>query len=265
MINRVSFGSALCWTEYQRVYLGVASIAGLMLLWELLTSQKLLNPFLVSSPSGVFAAASTTLLDTRIWSDVVVTLRDFAAGLALATVVGISLGIALGWFRRLGYLADPLVSAMYNTPRIALFPLIIIWLGLGLYSKIAVVFLGAVFPLLVNTMTGLRTAEVSHLNMARSFGANQRQVLRTVVLPGAVPYIVAGFRLGSGRAFMSVIAAEFFLSSEGLGVFLAKSALFFQTSRFLLGILVVAVFGIALGELTTRVQRRVETWRPERG
>ncbi len=252
------------WTEHQKVFLGVVSVALLMICWEVLSAQRILNPFLVSSPSGVAGAASTTLVNISIWANVAVTLRDFAVGLALATLVGIPMGIALGWFRRFGYLFDLLLTAMYNTPRIALLPLLILWLGLGFYSKIAVVFLAAVFPLLVNTMTGLKTAERVYVHMARSFGANQRQILWTVALPGSVPFIVAGFRLASGRALMSVIAAEFFLSSEGLGVFLAKSALFFQTSRFLLGILLVAVIGIALSEVTTRIQRRVETWRPER-
>jgi len=179
--------------------------------------------------------------------------------------VGIPLGIATGWYRRLFYVLDPFISAFYATPRVALLPLIIIWVGIGIWSKIVVVFLGAVFPVLLNTLAAVRTTDARLLRAARSFGAGDLQVFRTIVLPGSVPFILTGLRLGAGRALVGVVVGELYAATAGVGFLIAVAGASFQTDKVLVGVLLITAAGVLSMEALTRLERRFEKWRPRVG
>ena len=181
-------------------------------------------------------------------------------------LVGVPLGILMGWYRRLDAVLDPFVSALYATPRIALLPLVMIWFGIGLASKIAIIFLGAVFPILVNTITGVRTIEADFIKVARSFGASDRQLFLTVALPSSVPLLLAGLRLGLGHALIGIVVGEMYGATAGIGFLISVSGARFQTDRVMVGILIIALAGVLMTRLLRAIERRFERWRPdERG
>jgi NitT/TauT family transport system permease protein len=245
--------------------LGLVSIVTSLCLWELLAGTGAVNPLFTSSPTRVAQAAVEMFADGSIYEHLWTSGLEFTAGYLLAAAIGIPAGVLTGWYPRLGALMEPLTSAFYATPRIALFPLLLIWFGIGMASKVAVVFLGAVFPVMVNAMTGVRTVDADLVRVARSFGATDRQVLLTVALPSSVPMLLAGLRLGVSQALVGIVVGEMYGASQGIGFLIAQAGARFQTDRLMAGIVLIAAAGIVLTELLRRVERRVEAWRPRVG
>jgi NitT/TauT family transport system permease protein len=178
-------------------------------------------------------------------------------------VIGVPLGILMGWYSRINAVLEPFVSALYATPRIALLPLVMIWFGIGIMSKIAIVFLGAIFPILVNTITGVRTIDADFVKVARSFGSTDRQLFLTVALPSSVPMLLSGLRLGLGHALVGIVVGEMYGATHGLGFLIAVSGARFQTDKVMVGIILIASAGILLTELLRLLERRFERWRPD--
>src|SRR5438045_7275662 len=176
--------------------------------WEAAVAFGWVNPLFTSSPSRIVRTAIDLFADGSIWTDIQVSGLEFLIGYGAAVVIGVPLGILMGWYSRLDAVLDPFVSALYATPRIALMPLIIIWFGIDLSAKIAIIFLSTVFPILVNTMTGVRTMERDFVKVARSFGASDGQLIKTVALPSSVPNLLTGLRLALGPALIGIAAAE---------------------------------------------------------
>jgi ABC-type nitrate/sulfonate/bicarbonate transport system permease component len=251
------------WRRHQRAWLGMASVAVFFLLWETIVRIGLIRPIFVSSPSRILQAA-VWLAGHGLWQDMAVSGTEFALGIVLAMALGLPAGILLGWYERLRALFDPFVVALYSTPRVALLPLLILWLGIGIKSKIAVVFLGAVFPILVSTKAGVESIDDSLLRCARSFGANYRQIFRMLALPSSVPFIISGLRLGVGRGLVGVVVGEFIASTAGIGHMMNISAATFQTDQTFVGILILAAAGMLLSWILDLLGRRFERWRLER-
>src|SRR5512143_3685736 len=184
----------------EKKILGSVAVALFLITWELVGNvYQLVNPMFMSAPSLIWKAAVQLFGSGEIWNDLRVSGIEFAWGYFLSVVVGVPFGIAIGWYKKFAYTCDPFVNAMNATPRVALLPLVIIWLGIGILSKVGIIFLGAVFPLLINTRDGVKTTPVNLLTAARSFGASEWMVFKTVVLPSTVPFILTGLRLGVGR------------------------------------------------------------------
>ena len=185
----------------EKKIIGSIAVAIFLLAWELVGNTfQLVNPMFMSAPSLIWKAAVQLFGSGEIWNDLRVSGIEFAWGYFLSVVVGVPFGIAIGWYKRFAYTCDPFVNAMNATPRVALLPLVIIWLGIGILSKVGIIFLGAVFPLLINTRDGVKTTPHNLLNAARSFGASEWQIFRSVVIPSTVPFILTGLRLAIGRA-----------------------------------------------------------------
>jgi ABC-type nitrate/sulfonate/bicarbonate transport system permease component len=158
----------------------------------------------------------------------------------LAVAVAIPLGIMVGWYKRMSYIFDPFINAMNATPRVALLPLVIIWLGIGIFSKLGIIFLGAVFSILINTRDGIKTTPVNLLNAARSFGASEWMVFKTVVVPSTVPFILTGLRLAVGRALVGVLVGELYAATAGIGFMITVAGATFQTDKVFVGVLISA-------------------------
>ncbi len=263
--TQATAGTALA-RFYQRRHstlLGVLTMTAFLILWELAPRLGLVRPIFTSSPSRIVAAAQW-LFAHGLWYDVWVSFSEFALGFGLAIVLGAPIGVALGWFPTLRAMFDPFVISLYSVPRVALLPLIILWLGIGIESKIAVVFLGAVFPIIVNGMSGMRTADETLVRCARSFGASNRQVLWTVALPGSVPFMVAGMRLGAGRGLVGVVVGELVAAQAGVGHMMARAGATFQTDKVFVGVILLAIFGLLLSKGLSVLEARVDAWRPRR-
>ncbi|HEV8663301.1 MAG TPA: ABC transporter permease [Candidatus Methylomirabilis sp.] len=249
----------------ERAILGVASVAAVLLAWEWVAARELVPLVFISSPMRIAKAAVELAASGDLWNDLRVSGIEFIVGYAMSVAVGIPLGIATGWYRRLFYLLDPFISGLYATPRVALLPLIIIWVGIGIWSKIVVVFLGAVFPILINTLAAVRTTDERLLRAARSFGADDLQVFRTIVLPSSVPFILTGLRLGVGRALVGVVVGELYAATAGIGFLITVAGASFQTDKVFVGILIIAAAGMVSMEVLSRLERRFEKWRPRVG
>lgn len=248
------------YVKWRNALLGGGTIAVFLLLWEAAPRLGLVKPLFTSSPSRIVAAGQW-LFANGLWYDIGVSLSEFSWGFGLAILFGIPAGVILGWFPTPRAMFEPFVMALYAVPRIALLPLIILWLGIGIESKIAVVFLGAVFPIIVNVMSGMGTADEALVKCARSFGATERQVLWTVVLPGSVPFMIAGARLGAGRGLVGIVVGELVASQAGIGHMMARAGATFQTDKVFVGVVLLAAFGLLLSKGLEAVEKRVDGWR----
>jgi NitT/TauT family transport system permease protein len=243
--------------------LAATGVLALIALWELLPALGLVRPMFTSSPSRIVAAARW-LAANGLWNDLAISATEFSIGFSLAVLVGVPLGVLLGWYRRWYALVEPLVTMLYTTPRVALLPLLILWLGIGLASKIAVVFLGALFPILINVIAGMRTIDETLLMCARSFGATDRTIFTTLALPSSVPFTLAGLRIGVGRALVGVVVGEMVASTGGIGHMMSVAGSTFQTDKVFVGIVLIATFGYAVTSVLNRLERRFDSWRPQR-
>jgi len=250
----------------EKKILGAAAVIVFLTAWELCgNTLQLINPLFMSAPSLVFKAAFQMFASGEIFNDLYVSGIEFFWGYMLSVVVAIPFGIAIGWYKRFAYVCDPFVNAMNATPRIALLPLVIIWLGIGIISKVGIIFLGAVFPLLINTRDGVKTTPVNLLTAARSFGASEWQIFKSVVLPSTVPFILTGLRLAVGRALIGVMVGELYAATAGIGFMITVAGATFQTDKVFVGVLIFAISGMTLTAVIDRYERRFDKWRPKVG
>ena len=251
----------------ESIALGTATIALLLVVWELLPHVLPIQQgtrLFFTVPSRIFATLWQMFATGTIWAPLGVSATAFAIGLALAIAAGLPLGILLGRSTTLNAMFDPFVTAFNATPRLVFLPLLMLWLGIGLWSKVAVVFLGALFPLLINTHEGVRNADKLLINVVRSFGASGWDVARLVVIPNSLPFIVAGLRLAIGRAILGVVVAEFFGAQDGLGVVMVRAASSFDVNVVFAGLIVVAALSLVMTGLVKLIENRMSRWRPQR-
>lgn len=250
----------------EKKILGTISVALFLVLWELVGNTfQLINPMFMSAPSLVWKAGVQLFGSGEIWNDLRVSGTELLGGYLLAVFFAIPFGIMTGWYKKMSAIFDPFINAMNATPRVALLPLVIIWLGIGILSKVGIIFLGAVFPMLINTRDGVKTTPQNLLNAARSFGASEWMVFKTVVLPSTVPFILTGLRLGVGRGIVGVMVGELYAATAGIGFMITVAGATFQTDKVFVGVLIFAIAGMTLVELLSKVEKRFDKWRPKVG
>jgi len=248
--------------RHEGLWIGSASITVLLVVWEVAWQAGMISPLFFSGPSAVSVKFVELLGNGKLLSALAYTGSNFIVGFTLAIAVGVPFGILLGWYRRLFYMFDPLVTALYATPRIALYPLFIIWFGIGSASKVFIVFLSAVLPVLVNTVAGVRNIDPDLLKAARAYCATDRQIFVTVALPSSVPFILTGVRQAIAHGLIGVVIAELFAGSEGIGFMISYAGQIYATDELLVGVLCVTAAGMVLTALAERVQRHFQRWRP---
>lgn len=252
--------------EHESFILGGGFILLLLVVWESIplwyTLPKGMALFF-TTPSKIAAAFYELLLNGQIEKHFYVSATAFLAGLGLSVVVGLPLGLLMGRSAVLENLLDPYVTAANATPRIVFLPLLILWFGIGIWSKILIVFAGAVFPLLINTYIGVKNVNRVLVNVVRSFGANEWQLMKIVVLPNSVPYIIAGLRLAIGRAILGVVVGEFFGSSQGLGYMIASAATNYKVDVVFVGVAIFMALSVILTLAVKHLESRLARWRPE--
>ena len=250
----------------EKKILGTLSVGIFLIIWELTGNVfQWINPMFMSAPSLIFKAAVEMFRTGEIYHDLYVSGIEFLGGYFLAAAVAIPFSILVGWYKRMSYVFDPFINAMNATPRVALLPLVIIWLGIGILSKVGIIFLGAVFSILINTRDGVKTTPLNLLNAARSFGASEWMVFKTVVVPSTVPFIITGLRLAVGRALVGVLVGELYAATAGIGFMITVAGATFQTDKVFVGVGIFALSGMIGMELLTKVERRFDRWRPQVG
>ena len=250
----------------EKKILGGLAVGIFLIIWELAGNvYQWVNPMFMSAPSLIFKAAWQMFASGEIYNDLYVSGIELLGGYFLAVAVAIPFGILVGWYKRMSYVFDPFINAMNATPRVALLPLVIIWLGIGILSKVGIIFLGAVFSILINTRDGVKTTPVNLLNAARSFGASEWMVFKTVVIPSTIPFILTGLRLAVGRALVGVLVGELYAATAGIGFMITVAGATFQTDKVFVGVLIFALGGMIGMELLTKLERRFDKWRPQIG
>ncbi len=254
------------WQRIQPAALGTASIVLLLLVWQFqpyFVPMKEGTKLFFTVPSQIVGTLWSMFATGSIWAPLGVSAGAFAVGLGLAIIAGLPLGILLGRSRTLNAMFDPFITAFNATPRLVFLPLLMLWFGIGLWSKVAIVFLGAVFPLLINTYEGVRNADKVLINVVRSFGAGEWDIARLVVIPNSLPFIVVGLRLAIGRAVLGVVVAEFFGAQDGLGVVMVRAASAFQVDVVFAGLIVFAGLSLIMTGLVKLLEERMSRWRPQ--
>lgn len=248
--------------RYEPVLIGTGAVIAFLVVWQLISNSGVVPELFLPGPIAIGQALVAAFQDPTIWMDLGVSGAEMGLGFGLAIVVGLPLGILMGWYRRFSYGIEPFVSFFYAMPRIALVPLLIIWFGIGIWSKVAVVFLGAFFPILINTAAGIRSLDGSLLKAARSFGASDAQIFLTIALPGSVPFILTGFRLGVGHALIGVVVGELLAAQAGLGYRMNIAGTTYQIPAMFAYLVLISGAGVVLSVILQRLERRFDAWRP---
>lgn len=249
--------------DNERLLYGLAGVVIFLSFWEFGSRAGIVNPFFFGRPTGIIQAGLAEVQKERFWGDLWASFSEFSIGYILAIALGIPIGLAAGRFRRLQYALDPWLNFFNSLPRIALLPVLVIMFGVfGPASKIAVVFLGAFFSIVIPTMQGVRTTDRRFIDVARSFGASEWLLFRSVVIPSTVPFIVTGLRLGIARALIGVVTAELYTQTEGIGVLIRRATENNDANRALFGVLLFTISGIIGVEAIRRLESRYQKWRP---
>jgi len=249
------------WTErYFRLLWGSVGIAGCLVVWQLGSATGALDPLFVSSPLEVVRTALRLLPSPEFLGHLSVTAQCLFLGLFGALFAGVLIGLPTGWFPRLHATFEPVIAAVYGVPYIAFLPVIIMWTGIGMTSRMIIVFWSAVFPLMINAIQGAREVDENYLRVGKSFSATQLQIFITIALPSSVPYILAGLRTSIGRAIVGVVVAEFFMSSKGLGYFINLKANALEMAPAFVAIALLAFCGVALVAIVTYIENRFCNW-----
>jgi NitT/TauT family transport system permease protein len=264
---------------HERAILGGAMVLLFLLAWEGLergwwaellrpilgasAERFQLKPIFISSPTLVAQTAFRMFFVTgEIWRDLAWSGLGYSLGLALAIAVGVPLGLAAGWYRRFSYAVEPFLSAFNATPQVAFLPLIVVWVGTGLGARVLIIFLLAVIPIAINAHAAVRTTDPRLVKVASSFGASDWRLFRTIILPGALPFLLAGLRLAVGRGMIGVVVGELYGSASGIGAMINQAGARFQTNKVFVGVLTIVAAGVILVEIVQRIERRLDIWRP---
>jgi ABC-type nitrate/sulfonate/bicarbonate transport system permease component len=237
------------------------SLAVLIGLWEWFGRD--INPVFGSYPSAIAVTFVELVRTGQLGAALYESLRPFVVGYGLAIIFGVPLGLIIGRFRVVEAAFGIYVTAGYAMPLVALVPLLILWLGLGFAVKAAIVFLMSLFPITINTWLGVTAVPKSLIDVGRAFVASDAVILRRIVLPATLPYIMAGIRLAVGRAVVAMVIAEFFTTISGLGAIIINSANNFDTATMFVPIVVLMVLAIGLNALIGWVEHRVAPWQAE--
>lgn len=229
-------------------------------LWEFAARVIVGSKLFLAAPTQVLVAFGALWNSGQLWIHFKTSALEFIIGYGIACVLGVAIGFLMATFRPCKQAFQPWVSGLYATPTVALAPLFILWFGVGIASKVIVVMLLVLFPVIINTEAGLRQTPVSLVEMVRSFGASSRQIFLKVSLPAALPFIFAGFRLGIGRGLIGVVVAELFGARTGVGQLIQQSAETFNMPALFAGVTILALAGILMTSGFVWLERKLIPW-----
>ncbi len=260
LINELGLRRERRWSLYNHPNLiRLASVAIFLAAWEWYGRRT--DPILFTYPTAVIEAFWKLLWSGELVRQLLVSLGALAAGFGLSLVLGVGLGLAMGRSRLAEAIFEPHINALYATPQVALTPLLMMWLGLGFAVKVAVVFLFAFFPILINTASGAKNVSASMVEVGRAYLASRRQILFKVVFPAALPFIMAGVRIAVGRGVVGMIVAELFTAITGLGAMLSLYGNIFETAKMFVVIIVLAGLGVGLIHAVQILERQLAQWK----
>jgi taurine transport system permease protein len=250
--------------RYRKPLLGALAVAIFFAAWQAIFLVVPFNPLFISKPSLIFAGYADLIESGDLAHDLAVSAVPFLYGFIAAVIVGVPLGIVMGWRVRVGYALDPLMTMFYASPLVALSPLVVIFFGVGVGGKAVTIFFLSVFPFIFNACAGVRAVDPLLINVVRSLGGGEWDLYRKVIFPSVLPYIVAASRIAVGRALIGVLVGEFFAASEGIGYAISRFGDIFSLDRMFACILTVMVIAVVLTEGIRWAERAAFPWRSGR-
>lgn len=241
--------------------LGWLAVAFVLIGWEVLVVVARFNPIYLPQPTRIVVALIEMFRTGGLTRDLLATLGRIFGGFAIAVVAGVLLGIWMATSERVNAIADNFIAALYPLPKVTLIPLLIIWLGTGGPFMLTISALGAIFPIVINTVLGIRQCDPGLVLVARDLGATRRQTIRMVLLPSAIPSIFAGMRLGLGVSIILVVAAEMVVGKVGLGGRLYLAGQVLETEQVFAILIVLAILGVLVTKLQDAIDARLSYWR----
>ena len=252
----------LKWRRSRAFRHGLTSFLVIIVAWEIIGRFVLTNHVFAVPFSSVVEAAFKMWDSGELQTDIIASFTAVAYGMLLAIIFGVLLGVILGASTIIREYVEPVVTALYATPLVAIAPLLILWFGIGIASKIAVVFLMAVFPIAINTSSGILNTDPEFIEVARGFRANRAQIIGKVMVPAAIPFVVTGIRLAVGRAIVGVVVGEMFGARAGLGFLIFTAGQTFDTSSLFVGVITLSLIGMGLTLAIRAIEDRLSAWKP---
>ncbi len=244
-----------------KILMQISGILAVIVIWQIATANlHMFKPVILPPPSTVLVTMISMLGNGEIFMHAGYSLMRVLLGFAVAAVVAIPLGIAMGWVREISYIMDPIMEVLRPIPPIAWIGLALLWFGLGLNSAVFLVFIGAFFPILLNTVSGVRSVDKKLIEVAYTFGARDLEVLRKVVIPASLPTIFTGMRVGMGIGWMCVVAAEMVAVKYGLGNLILEASNFLQTDRVFVGMITIGILGLVINVIFQLAGDRIFAW-----
>jgi NitT/TauT family transport system permease protein len=244
-----------------RVAITIASVIGGLVIWEYIGRVVVNNSLFLATPSASIVALGDLWAKGDLQKAIVISGEEFAIGFVIAVIAGTAIGLITASFETVSLILTPWISGFYASPIIALAPLLILWFGVGIWSKIAVVISLVIFPMIINTETGIKRTDPQLIEAARSFGATRVQIFAKVSLPSAAPYILAGLRLGVGRGLIGVVVGELAGARGGLGYLINNASQVFNMPQLFAAVIVLALAGIGLTAFFQYLERVLVPWK----
>jgi NitT/TauT family transport system permease protein len=247
--------------RHRNFLLGCLSVALFFAAWQAVFYFVPLNPLFLTKPSLIASALVQMIFSGDLFHDLAVSGVPFAYGFITAALFGVAIGVVMGWRVKVGYALDPLMTALYASPLVALAPLVIVFVGVGVAAKTLIIFVLAIFPFIFNSYAGVRAVDPLLISVVRSLGGKEKDLYFKVIIPSVLPYVVAAARIAVGRALIGVLVAEFFAASEGIGYAIERYGNFFAMDRMFGAILAIMVIAIAFTEGIRWAERTAFPWR----
>jgi NitT/TauT family transport system permease protein len=247
--------------QNRKLLLGLLSVALFLAAWQAVFLFVPFNPLFISKPTLIAESFYDMLVSGDLFRDIAVSAVPFVYGFSAAVVVGVTVGIVMGWRQRVSYALDPIMIVFYASPLVALAPLVIVFFGVGVSGKAIIIFLLSVFPFIFNAQAGVRAVDRLLINVVRSLGGSEKDLYLKVIVPSVLPYIVAGARIAIGRGLIGVLVAEFFAASEGIGYAIARYGDLFALDKMFACIVAIMIIAVIMTEGIRWAERTAFPWR----
>jgi NitT/TauT family transport system permease protein len=238
-----------------------AAVLGLFAAWELICRSGLVSELFLPAPTAILLAGWDMLASGELAANAYASLGRIGAGFLLGSAAGILIGLAVGFSRLAEAIGNPVIYALYPIPKLALLPLIILWLGIGELSKVTIISLGVFFPVVINTYSGVKNVDPLLLKVAVSFKASRCSIVRKVILPAALPVIFAGLKLAAGTALLLLVAAEMIAAKEGIGAMVLHYGDLMLTTKLMVGVLTLSLLGFVFNYALEWAERKIIPWK----
>jgi NitT/TauT family transport system permease protein len=242
-------------------YASALGISGLLVLWEIVCRMNIVPPLFLPAPSAILAAAWDMLISGELYENLFASLYRIAAGYTVGAMIGILIGLILGFSKWADAIVTPIVYSIYPIPKIALLPLIILWLGIGEMPKVTIIALGVFFPVVINTFSGVKNVDPMLIKAAVTFGSNHVNVIRKVILPGSLPMIFAGLKLAAGTSLLLLVSAEMIAAQQGIGSMVLHYGNLMITTKLMVGVLLLSLLGLLFNRGLQWLEQKLVPWK----